>query len=156
MNLMQRIRAYHITLATVTILAFVTGDFGFIHDVLGYALAAVIVLRLLWALFNPRQVGLNRFYPQFEGLRTDNWTRHPGVSQTLILGIAITLIGATITGVLLPAGGEEGHEFWEELHESFSNLVILLVILHAMYLLAFRRPLARFMLYRDRRKTKKE
>ena len=44
MNLMQRVRAYHVTLATLTILAFVTGDFGFIHDLLGYGVAAVIVL----------------------------------------------------------------------------------------------------------------
>ena len=156
MNLMQRIRAYHITLATVTILTFVTGDFGLIHDFLGYALAAVIVLRLLWALLNPRQVGLNRFYPQFEGLRSDNWIRQPGVSQILILGIAITLIGALITGVLLPAGGEVGNVFWEKLHETFSKLVIMLVILHALYLIAFRRPLARFMLHRDRWKSEKE
>lgn len=155
MNLMQRIRAYHITLGTLTILAFVTGDFGFIHDVLGYGVAAIIVFRLLWAVFNPRQLGLNRFYPQFEGLRTDNWTRHPGVSQTLILCIAITVIGATVTGILLPPGGEDGHVFWEELHESFSNLVIVTVILHALYLLAFRRPLAKFMLYRDRARAAK-
>ena len=90
MNLMQRVHAYHVTLATLTIVAFLTGDFGFVHDVLGYAVAAMIVFRVLWAVFNPRQLGLNRFYPQFEGLRTDNWTRHPGVSQTLILYIAIT------------------------------------------------------------------
>ena len=77
---MERVRAYHVTLATLTILAFLTGDFGFVHDLLGYGVAAIIVFGLLWALFNPRQLGLNRFYPQFEGLRTENWTRHPCVS----------------------------------------------------------------------------
>jgi cytochrome b561 len=40
----------------------------------------------------------------------------------------------------------------EEIHEALSNLVILLVVLHAGYVLLFRRPLARFMLYRDRPK----
>ena len=68
----------------------------------------------------------------------------------------ITLIGAPITGVLLPAGAERGHVSWEELHETFSNLVIMLVILHALYLLAFRRPLARLMLRRNRWKPEKE
>ena len=68
----------------------------------------------------------------------------------------ITLIGAPITGVLLPAGAERGHVSWEELHETFSNLVIMLVILHALYLLAFRRPLTRLMLRRNRWKPYKE
>jgi len=61
---MERVRAYHVTLATLTILAFLTGDFGFVHDLPGYGVAAIIVFRLLWALFNQRQLGLNRFYPQ--------------------------------------------------------------------------------------------
>lgn len=149
MNLMQRVRAYHVTLATLTVLAFVTGDFGFIHDVLGYAVGIVIVLRLLWALFNPKQLGLNRFYPDFTSLRFDRRLRHPGVSQTLILGIAIALTAATVTGLLIDPAAEEGG-WMSESHEAFSNLVILLVILHALYLLAFKRPLAKFMLYRDR------
>jgi len=152
MTLMQRVRAYHLTLAILTILAFVTGEFGFLHDILGYGVAAVIVLRLIWALFNPKQLGLNRFYPDFRGLRVDRWLRHPGVSQTLILGIAIALSAATVTGLLIDPAAEDGG-WMTEIHESFSNLVILLVILHALYLLAFKRPLARFMLYRGRSKA---
>ncbi|AGK56908.1 cytochrome B561 [Hyphomicrobium denitrificans 1NES1] len=37
--------------------------FGLIHAWLGYGVAAVIVLQLLWALSGERQVGLMRFYP---------------------------------------------------------------------------------------------
>ena len=100
-------------------------------------------------MFNPKQLGLNRFYPGFEGLRFDRWLRHPGVSQTLILGIAITLSAATVTGLLIDPAAEDGG-WMLEIHDSFSNLVILLVILHVLYLLAFKRPLAKYMLYRDR------
>ena len=149
MNAMQRIRAYHVTLATLTILAFVTGDFGFIHDILGYAVGAVIVLRLLWAVFNPSQIGLNRFHADFPGLRFDRWLRHPGISQTLILAIAFTLSAATVTGLMIDPAAED-RSWMLEIHESFSNLLVLLVILHALYMLAFKRPLAKYMLYRDR------
>ena len=178
MALMQKVRAYHGALAVLTVLAYLTGDFGLVHDWLGYAVAGIICFRLLWALFNPRQLGLNRFYPEFDGLRFDNAWRHPAVSKALILGIAITLIGATLSGVAMDGGraigladtalvspalanGDDdardrengnGDEFLEEIHESLSNLLILFVILHAGYLLLFRRPLARFMLFRDRRK----
>lgn len=153
MPLMQRIRLYHASLGIGAVLAFLTGDFGLIHDWIGYAVALIIVLRLIWALFNPRQLGLNRFYPDFDGLRFDNAFRHPSVSKALILGIAVTLIGATISGLLITGdSGGSGDDLMEEVHEAFSNLMILFVILHAGYLLTFKRPLARFMLYRDRPK----
>lgn len=175
MALMHKIRVYHAALAVLTILAYLSGDFGLVHDWLGYGVAAIICFRLLWALFNPRQLGLNRFYPEFDGLRFDNAFRHPAISKALILGIAVSLIGATLTGVAMDGGraiglagiavvapahangeGDErngnGSEFLEEIHESFSNLVILFILLHASYLLLFKRPMARFMLYRDRRK----
>jgi cytochrome b len=177
MSLIHRIRIYHACLGIGAVLAFLTGDFGLIHDWIGYAVALIIVFRLLWAAFNPRQLGLSRFYPEFEGLRFDNAFRHPAVSKALILGVVVTVTGATLTGVLMDGGraigladitvvspafanGDEGRpesggfgrEVLEEIHETFSNLMILFVILHAGYLLLFKRPLARFMLYRDRRK----
>ena len=65
-------------------------------------------MRLPWALFNPRQLKLNRFYPLFEGIRVDNWTRHRGVSHTLSVRIALTPIGATVKGLLLSSGEESG------------------------------------------------
>jgi hypothetical protein len=54
-------------------------------------------------------------------------------------------------GILMSAGGENGQEFWEEMHGSFSNLVIVLAILHVRYPILYRLPLARFMVYRDHR-----
>ena len=38
--------------------------------------------------------------------------------------------------------------FMYEMHEAFYNLVVVLFILHPLCLLAFKRPLARLMLYR--------
>ena len=173
MSLTKRIRAYHAALAILTVLAFLSGDFGLVHDWLGYGVAAVIGFRLLWALFNPRQLGLSNFYPDFDGLRFDNAFRHPARSKALIFGIALSLTGATVSGVALDGGaaiglsdmsaigrafanghesGENGEEALEELHEFLSNLTIFFVVLHAGYLLLFKRPLARFMLYRDKRR----
>lgn len=176
MSLMHKVRVYHAALAVLTVLAYLSGDFGLVHDWLGYGVAAIVLLRLLWAVFNPRQLGLNRFYPDFDGLRFDNAYRHPAVSKALILGIAVTLIGATLSGVVMDGGRAIGladatfiapafangdaqdddgqrDEFMEEIHEALSNLLIIFVVLHAAYLLLFKRPLARFMLYRDRRRN---
>ena len=71
---------------------------------LGYAIAVIIGGRLVAALSGLRQLGLSRFYPQFEGLTLGNAFTHPAISKALLAGIAACLILATATGIALDRG----------------------------------------------------
>lgn len=172
---MKLIRAYHAALAVLAGLAYLTGELGLIHAWLGYGVAAVIALRLVAAagvVAGARQLGLQRFYPHFDGLRFDNAFTHPAVSRVLIAAIAAATIGATATGIAMDRGRavglaeiaivgtaaaddgrrarpprSPGEKLLEESHELFANLMLLAVGGHVAYLLLFRRPLARFMLF---------
>jgi cytochrome b len=175
MNIMHRIRIYHATLATLAILAYLTGELGMVHAWLGYGVALVIALRLFWALSGERMVGLMRFYPSFEGLKMDNLFTHPAISKTLMLGIALSLLTTTGTGIAMDKGkaigltntmlvtsayadddereigdageGEKGESLFAEAHELFANLMLLFVGMHVSYLVLFKRPLAKFMVF---------
>jgi cytochrome b len=171
MSILKKIRIYHASLAVTAILAYLTGEFGVIHSWLGYGVAAIIVFRLLWALGGNKQLGLSKFHPNFDGLAVTNIFTHPAVSKTLLLGIALSLILATATGIAMDKGkdiglanatlvaqayadddkeeeGEDENEsIMSEAHEFFSNLMLLSVFAHASYLLLFRTPLAKFMLF---------
>lgn len=154
MSIIHSIRLYHAILASLAILAFITGEFGDIHSWLGYGVGVVIVFRLLWALGGNKQVGLSRFYPHFEGLNVTNMFTHPAVSKTLLLGIAVSVIAATVTGIAID--GVKSHDsFLEETHEFFANLMLIFVGAHVCYLLLFKRPLAKFMLFIPRDNSKK-
>ena len=148
MNLKQHVRVFHVTLATLTILAFISGDFRVVQDILAYGVAAIIALRLLWVLFNPCQLCLNRFYPDFTWLRFDRWRRHLSVRPTLIFWITIALVGAKAMCLLIDRESVTDDGVMYEMHEALYNLVVVLFILHPLCLLAFKRPLARLMLYR--------
>lgn len=179
MNIMQRIRFYHATLACSALLAYLTGEFGLIHAWLGYGVAIVIVLRLLWALSGERQVGLMRFYPSFDGLNFNNAFTHPAISKSLMLGIAISLIAATTTGVIIDGGKSIGlagiaivadayadddedenenkdflTEAMEEMHELSANLMLLIVGMHVSYLFLFKNQLAMFMLFAGKKQNR--
>jgi cytochrome b len=104
MSIMQGLRAYHAVLGLLVIAAFLTGELGTIHAVLGYAIAVIIAGRLIAALSGLRQLGLTRFYPQFEGLTLGNAFTHPAISKTLLAGIAACLISATTTGIAMDRG----------------------------------------------------
>lgn len=180
MSVMHRLRAYHALLVGLTVAAYASGEMGLIHAWLGYAVAMVIVARLVWAATGVPQLGLSRFYPQFTGLKLGNAMTHPAISRTLLLAIACGLIGVTGTGIALDRGRSlklatvpivieasaesrkddrkkaESHQDREsdesllsEAHELFANLLVGLVGLHVTYLVLFKFPLARFMLFLD-------
>jgi cytochrome b561 len=118
------------------------------------------------------QLGLARFHPSFKDLHLKGIMNHPAISQVLLAGIAISVIGATGTGIMMdngralqpsaissfPLSGEnaregredESDEMTEEAHEYLANLAIALVALHVLYLLSFKLPLARFMLFANK------
>lgn len=173
MAIMQKIRIYHASLAILSLLSYVTGDLGIIHSWLGYGVAAVIAFRLLWALSGNPYVGLTRFYPSFEGLKLTNIFMHPAISKVFMLGILLSLLTATATGIAMDKGRDLGfanmelvttayaddegehdkknknfyEEALEETHEFFANLFLFFAGMHASYLLLFKRPLAKFMLF---------
>lgn len=173
MLIMQKIRIYHASLAILSLLSYVTGDLGIIHSWLGYGVAAVIAFRLLWALSGNRHVGLTRFYPSFEGVNLTNIFMHPAISKVFMLGILLSLLTVTATGIAMDKGKDIGlanidlvatayaddegehdkksknfyEEALEETHELFANLFLFFAGMHASYLLLFKRPLAKFMLF---------
>ena len=139
-------------------------------------MAALIAFRLIWALSGAPQLGLERFYPSFKDLHLKGIATHPAISRLLLACIALSVIGATGTGIMMdngrslqPAslsslsfsaeseeseGNEEGEdesgEVYEEAHELLANLAMAFVVMHVLYLLAFKRPLARFMLFANK------
>lgn len=144
--MIHNLRLYHATLAILSLLTYLTDDFEVIHILLGYTLGVVIIFRLLWSLSGNKQLGLSRFYPTFSGLKITNMVTHPVISKSLILGIATTLIIATLTGVMMDrVTGDDG--FFEEAHEFFANAMLFFVAVHVGYLLLFKWSLAKFMLF---------
>lgn len=175
MQVMQRLRSYHAILALLVVLAYATGDDNMFHAWLGYAVAAIILIRLAWALTGVPQLGLMRFYPHFDGLRLSTAMTHSAISRALLLAIATCLIAVTLTGIAMDQGHsigmadqaiggpvladsgsgsvrdaheEDGDEsLVGEVHEALANLLMLLIVTHISYLLLFKRPLALFMLF---------
>lgn len=178
MTLLHRIRLFHATLALLVVIAYLTAEAGAIHDWLGYGVAIAILFRLVWMTTGLPQLGLQRFYPNFEGLRLGNALTHPAISKTLLFGIALSLFATTATGIAMDGGrtlglsksaivapayadddGRGGKDSDREegplgeLHETMGNLLMLIVILHVSYLLLFKRPLALFMLFASKAGT---
>ncbi|MCE2830281.1 MAG: cytochrome b/b6 domain-containing protein [Sphingomonadales bacterium] len=176
MAVMHRIRIFHAFLAITVLAAYFSAETGLIHAWLGYGVAALIAFRLIWALSGAPQLGLERFYPSFKDLHLKGIATHPAISRLLLACIALSVIGATGTGIMIDKGRslqpaslsslsfsaeseesegneeseDESGEAYEEAHELLANLAMAFVVMHVLYLLAFKRPLARFMLFANK------
>ncbi|WP_293343764.1 cytochrome b/b6 domain-containing protein [Parvibaculum sp.] len=174
MSMFHKIRLYHAALALLVTAAYLTGDeLEGLHNWLGYAVATIILFRVLWAAVGPQQLGISRLFPDLMKLAKVRRLNHPMINRALLAGIVITLLLTTGTGLLMeppPLGqfaaevtiapafadddGEREHdregkenEALEEVHETTANLLVLFVVLHVTYLLTFKRPMALFMLF---------
>ncbi len=100
MPIFAKIRVYHISLLVLTALTYLTGELGEVHEWLGYGVAGIIVVRIIWGLVGPRQVGISHFFPHLDALRKSR-LGDPAVSRLLISIVAALLISTTATGILL-------------------------------------------------------
>lgn len=169
---MSSFRLYHLCLAVLAVLAYLTGEAGIVHDWLGYAVAAAIVLRLLLSLGSNHQFSFARFMPA--AAPAGQFLKSPIVGKLLLAAVLLSLLVATGTGIAMDKGRALGFEnasiiaaaqadddesedrseseedeegVFYEAHEASASLMLLFVFLHAAWLITFRRPLALYMLF---------
>lgn len=140
-------RMLHWLMALSFTVAYVTADgerWRLVHVTLGYTLAGLVVARLLWGLFGPRQARISVLWRKLQGLPA--WlkslaavrspsalqaTWRPG--QNLLMAMAVALILALVLPLSLSGYAvwdEWGGEWLEDLHEFFGNTLLFVVLAH--------------------------
>lgn len=104
MQTMKKLRLWHALLAIAAGAAYLSDDLRPMHQWLGYGVAALILIRLLMALFGAGAMGLQRFYPHFHDMPLGTLVTNPAISRLLLLGIGLSLLGVTATGVTMDQG----------------------------------------------------
>jgi cytochrome b len=101
MTTFEKLRLYHAVLGCGCVMAYLTGEFGWIHAWIGYTVAAIIAGRIVWGLFGPRQIGISRLVPTVAEVSAIRWVNHPAVSKVLLSGIIVSLLLVTATGIAI-------------------------------------------------------
>ncbi len=148
------VRIGHWTLVLTFFTAYFTeDDFLTAHVWSGYVLGGVVLCRLVWGFFGTR-------YARFSGFvrspvaalgyvtdlfrnRGQRYIGHNPAGGVMILVMLVFLAGTAVSGIVLygmedsagplaswVAPYAESEHLWEEIHEVFSNLTLLLVGLH--------------------------
>lgn len=149
------VRLFHWGLVATFAICYVTEeDFMDLHVWSGYAIAALLVVRIIWGFIGTEHARFSDFVyrpskvweytKEVFYLRARRHIGHNPAGGAMILLFFISLTLTTITGfavygaeehagpmaAIMSGVGETGEEFFEEVHEFFANLTLLLVLIH--------------------------
>lgn len=147
-------RVFHWLFALLITLAFLTDEDNLLkyHVIIGYAILILLVFRLGWGLFGPKYsrfkdfpLGLRNIKEFLASMFTDNsrFTGHNPLASYVMLGLLGLAFLAIFSGALT-YGIQEGKgifsflnssffremELFEEIHEFFGNLILVLIFVH--------------------------
>lgn len=158
-------RMFHWLFALSFLGAYLTADgerWRALHVTLGYTLAGLLVFRIVYGLFGPRQAGLALMWRKLGGARA--WLRSVAQGgslaainwrqgQNLLMALAVVALLAMVVPVTLSGYAtysDWGGEWLEELHEFFGNTFLAVLLGHVALIAALsilrRRNLAAPML----------
>ncbi|MCB1734238.1 MAG: cytochrome b/b6 domain-containing protein [Gammaproteobacteria bacterium] len=148
------VRVFHWSLALTFAAAWLTGeDESALHDVFGYAILALIGVRLIWGLLGTRYARFSDFVrgpatvlAYLQDIARSRAQRHLGhnpAGGAMVVALLLSLIATALTGMGLEGVqsgtglfanlhdlGHDAEEWFEELHELFANFSIFLVFVH--------------------------
>jgi cytochrome b len=135
------VRTFHWSLVGLFILAFVTGDeTEWLHLAAGYAIAVLILLRIIWGFVGPQHARFSDFVRtprEVTGyvrsairLRAPRYLGHNPAGGAMIIALLAMLIGISATGFMMTTDAFWGAQWVEDLHEWLVYVMLGLIALH--------------------------
>ena len=137
------VRAFHWSLVLLFVLTYATGDeLERVHIAAGYAIAGLLVLRILWGFIGPRHARFSDFVRsprevladlrQVATLRAPRHLGHNPAGGAMILALIAALAATAGTGMMMTTDAFWGAEWVEDVHKAFANLTVTLIVLHVI------------------------
>jgi cytochrome b len=137
------VRIFHWSLATLFVTAFATGDDGGqLHIAAGYAIAALVALRIVWGFTGPRHARFGSFVQppgtvlaylrNIAQFRPRRYLGHNPAGGVMIIALLMSLAGTAITGYMMTTEAFWGLKWIEELHETCASFTVGLVVFHVL------------------------
>lgn len=137
------VRVFHWSLATLFLVAYLTGDeIEQAHIAAGYTIAGLVAVRIAWGFVGPAHARFSNFVYSPRAilaylrdialLRAPRYLGHNPAGGAMIIALLVMLIGTSITGYMMTTNAYWGVKGVEEVHEVFANLTVGLIVFHVL------------------------
>jgi cytochrome b len=120
---------------------FILEDGGRAHEVIGYAVAAVLAVRIVWGFVGTHYARFTDFVPSRRRLvqyltlvaqgREPRQIGHNPAAAVMMLVLMALLVAVSVTGWMATLDAFWGVEWVEELHEGVAEAILWLALIHA-------------------------
>ena len=135
------VRIFHWSLVGLfTANALIVDEESWIHEWVGYGVATLVGLRILWGLVGPHHARFSSFTPkphdvteQISDIATRRRRTHIGhtpLGALMIFNLLLTLIGISASGYMMTTNAFWGVEWVEEVHEVLVTWAEISIVLH--------------------------
>ena len=118
-----------------------TEDGSELHEIVGYTVVGLVVIRLLWGLFGTRYARFSNFFPTPTRLKRhladlsarrvdEEHLGHNPLAALMMFTLWAVIIGLGLTGYLMETKILGSKDLMEGIHEFLANSLYLLVPLH--------------------------
>lgn len=137
------VRIFHWSLVGAFTIAYLTADeWDFAHEVTGYVVATLVVIRILWGFFGSEHARFRDFIYRPSvvlgflrdslRMRARRYLGHNPAGGVMVLALIAVICGLSITGVLLTFATYREAKWLEEIHEVLANGALVLIALHVV------------------------
>ncbi|MDL2338780.1 MAG: cytochrome b/b6 domain-containing protein [Pseudomonadota bacterium] len=135
------VRVFHWTVVVCVAAAWLSADdFRSIHEWLGYTVAALVVLRVVWGCVGSRHARFSQFVRGAASVATygrsvvkgtaPRYLGHNPLGGWMVLALMATLLSLGLTGWMMTLDTFFGDEWLETLHELLADGLLLLIVVH--------------------------
>jgi len=150
------VRIFHWSLVLTFTVAYLSGEeLEVLHNNTGYAVLGLVLLRIIWGFIGTRHARFRDFVysaAEVKGFLQDTFRRraqrylgHNPAGGAMVIVMLLSLVITAVTGIaylgiedgagplaMLAGSPEWASEMFEEVHEFFANLTVLLVVVHVI------------------------
>ena len=136
------VRVFHWSLVACVLLnLFMVDDGEDLHQWLGYAASALVLVRVVWGFVGPRHARFADFFPTprrvvnhvralLGGAPEHHWGHNP-LGAVMVLGLLAMVMALGLTGWMQGLDAFWGEEWLQDLHEGLGEWLLPMVGLHA-------------------------
>lgn len=141
------IRVFHWSLVALFATAYLTGDeIERVHIAAGYAIAGLLVLRIVWGFIGPPHARFANFVRSPRAavgylraavrLQPRRYIGHNPAGALMVVTLISMLAMTCVTGYLMTTDAYWGSKLVEDVHGALANGTVALVVLHVLGVLA--------------------
>ncbi len=135
------VRFFHWSLVLAYIIVWITSEaWENAHNYVGYFIGGLLTIRIIWGLIGTKYARFSQFIYRPSTIisyikdslhhKSKRYIGHNPAGGAMVVALLLSLIGVTITGIMMTMTAFFGLEWVEELHEAAAILTLVLVVIH--------------------------